>query len=136
MQRSLIGKLVEAFPSAQFIIATHSPFIVSSVRDSSVYVLKFDEATSPSQVGLNRRISSIKLDQPNKSGTASEILRDVLAIPVTLPESAEDDLRTIADRFQIESLDSERIQELRRQLEAAGLGEYYPDALRRIAPRQ
>src|ERR1700684_3254096 len=40
LQRSLFVKLVEAFPLTQFIIATHSPFIVSGLKDSNVYVLR------------------------------------------------------------------------------------------------
>lgn len=41
MQRSLMGRLISTFPNVQFIVATHSPFIVSSVRDAHVYVLRY-----------------------------------------------------------------------------------------------
>lgn len=133
MQRSLVQKLLSAFPKAQFIIATHSPFIVSSVKDSAVYVLKYDQVESQIQTGINSRVSSMKLDNVNKAGTASEILRDVLGIPVTLPEWAESELHTIAERFKINEITSETIDTLRRQLDEAGLGEYYPEALRKIA---
>ncbi len=132
MQRSLIRKLLEAFPNAQFIIATHSPFIVSSVKDSVVYVLRYDDNPATQAPGL-RRVLSLKLDNTNKAGTASEILRDVLGVPITLPEWAEDDLRKITDNFQIASLNTETINQLRTQLDEAGLGEYYPDALKCIA---
>jgi energy-coupling factor transporter ATP-binding protein EcfA2 len=133
MQRGLMKSLISAFPNTQFIVATHSPFIVSSVRDSLVYVLRYDESERASETGVARRISSVKLDNVNKAGTASEILRDVLGVPVTLPEWAEEDLRQITSRFQLSSLDGERIAELRRNLDQAGLGEFYPDALRRLA---
>jgi hypothetical protein len=73
------------------------------------------------------------LDNSNKAGTASEILRDVLGVPVTLPEWAEDDLRRISGEFQIENLNSANIATLRHRLDGAGLGEYYPEALRQIA---
>jgi predicted ATP-binding protein involved in virulence len=136
MQRSLVRKLLAAFPKAQFIIATHSPFIVSSVKDSAVYVLKYDQVESQVQTGINNRVSSIKLDNVNKAGTASEILRDVLGIPVTLPEWAEGELRLIADRFKIKEITSENIELLRQQLDEAGLGEYYPEALKQIAEQQ
>ena len=33
MQRTFLVNLMEAFPKAQFVVATHSPFIVSSVKD-------------------------------------------------------------------------------------------------------
>jgi energy-coupling factor transporter ATP-binding protein EcfA2 len=133
MQRAILTRLLSAFPKAQFIVATHSPFIVSSVRDSAVYVLGYNPSDNPYETGIFSRISSLKLDAANKAGTASEILRDVLGVPVTLPEWAEDDLRRISGEFQIEALDSERISQLRQRLDEAGLGEYYPEALRQIA---
>lgn len=135
MQRSLVGNLLNAFPRAQFIIVTHSPFVVSSVKDSAVYVLRYDPSPDAPVTGMSRRISSVALDQANKAGTASEILRDVLGVPVTLPIWAEDDLKLIADRFQIQELNPAAIDSLRSQLDEAGLGEFYPDALRRIAGR-
>ncbi|CDX61049.1 AAA domain protein [Mesorhizobium plurifarium] len=133
MQRALLNRLILAFPNAQFIVATHSPFIVSSVKDSAVYVLGYKGSQSHSDQSIKTTVSSLRLDSANKAGTASEILRDVLGVPVTLPEWAENDLRTIADQFQIENLNSENIVLLRQQLVAAGLGEYYPEALRQIA---
>lgn len=136
MQRALMGRLLEAFPNAQFIIATHSPFMVSSVKESYVYVLGYNAAEGAATEGLNSRVKSLKLDTANKAGTASEILRDVLGVPVTLPEWAENDLRNIAGEFQIQNLGTEQIQQLRRRLDEAGLGEYYPDALRHLAGNQ
>ncbi|WIW43864.1 AAA family ATPase [Bradyrhizobium sp. 62B] len=133
MQRALMGRLLEAFPNAQFIIATHSPFMVSSVRDSFVYVLGYNPNDVVNESGINSRVSSLKLDAANKAGTASEILRDVLGVPVTLPEWAESDLRQIASEFKIQMLTSDEIARLRQRLDDAGLGEYYPDALRQIA---
>lgn len=136
MQRSLVQKFLSAFPKAQFIIATHSPFIVSSVKDSAVYVLKYDQVESQVQTGINSRVSSIKLDNVNKAGSASEILRDVLGIPVTLPEWAENELRSIASRFTIKEINPQNIEILRQQLNESGLGEYYPEALKQIVEQQ
>ena len=133
MQRALLTRLLAAFPNAQFIVATHSPFIVSSVKDSAVYVLGYNPSDNVDETGINNRVSSLKLDKANKAGTASEILRNVLGVPVTLPEWAEDDLRRISGEFQIETLQSDKIVELRQRLDEAGLGEYYSEALRQIA---
>lgn len=134
MQRQIVGDLVRAFPKAQFVIVTHSPFVVSSVRDSNVYVLRHvnDESETP---GSQRTVSSIRLDKANKAGTASEILRDVLGVPVTLPDWAEDEIRQISSAFTMDQLNADGIKQLRARLEAAGLGEYYPDALHEIAGR-
>jgi len=132
MQRALLNRLLSAFPQAQFIVATHSPFIVSSVKDSSVYVLKYNVPQASPETKTNSRIVSLKLDSADKAGTASEILRDVLGVPVTLPEWAEEDLRRISAEFQIENFNSVDILRLRERLDQAGLGEYYPEALRSI----
>ena len=43
MQRELLSNLIKAFPQAQFVVVTHSPFMVSSVRDSSVFVLDYQK---------------------------------------------------------------------------------------------
>ena len=63
MQRSLMRRLLKTFPKTQFIIATHSPFMVSSISDSNVYVLRYvntatEEVQSGEQVsiyGINPR---------------------------------------------------------------------------------
>jgi energy-coupling factor transporter ATP-binding protein EcfA2 len=133
MQRTILQNLVLAFPDTQFIIATHSPFIVSSVRDASVYVLRY--TNSVAMDSKIRSISSILLDQVSKAGTASEILRDALGVPITIPIWAEDALRTISAEYSIERLSEERIIDLKARLEAAGLAEFYPDALRQVASR-
>ena len=135
MQRTLLRRLINAFPNGQFILATHSPFIVSSLKESAVYVLRFDDMERVPEASLNRRITSQKLDNVNKAGTASEILRDALGVPVTLPEWAEDELDRILESVNIETLDAEKIVSLRRRLDEAGLNEYYPEALRRAAER-
>lgn len=132
MQRVIINNLLEAFPNAQLIVATHSPFIVSSVRESSVYVLRYGNESE----GPLSTVYSEKLDNINKAGTASEILRSVLGVPVTLPLWAENDIDIIATEFDINTLTTERITALRRKLENVGLGDYYSDALNRIAQRQ
>lgn len=132
MQRSLLGRLIEAFPNAQFIVVTHSPFMVSSVKDSFVYALKYDDSDENEilESSIHRRISSVKLDAVNRAASASKILRDVLGVPVTIPEWAESDLQKIVSNFSIQNLNPESLNQLRTQLEEAGLGEYYPDALK------
>lgn len=133
MQRSLVRKLLEAFPKAQFILATHSPFIVSSVKDSSVYVLKYDDVALEFQTEISKMVHSVKLDQVNKAGTASEILRDVLGVPVTLPEWAEEELSAITNTFNIDQLNAESLKSLQQQLKEAGLSDYYPEAVKFIS---
>lgn len=132
MQRSLLRRLTEAFPRAQFIVATHSPFIVSSVKDSFVYVLNYKKSENHDVTQVHSRISSILLNANNKASTASEILREVLGVPVTLPEWAEDELDKITSEFNKNEINTDSLNLLRQQLNSAGLGEYYPEALNAI----
>lgn len=134
MQRSILRRLADAFPKAQFIVVTHSPFVVSSVRDSTVYALKYVEEglTDSSEFSANQ-VSSIQLDLDTKAATANEILRDVLGVPVTLPEWAESDLKKITAEFCDKPVTEQNLSALREALSCAGLSEYLPDALKIIA---
>jgi hypothetical protein len=136
MQRSLLSRLINAFPKAQFIVATHSPFIVSSVRDSSVYALQYIKSNEDKQPGsdefTDRKVQSIPLDLDSKAATATEILRDVLGVPVTLPEWAELDLSAITRDISALGINENSLSLLRERLSAAGLSEYFPEALREI----
>ncbi|MGL4692511.1 MAG: AAA family ATPase [Stenotrophomonas maltophilia] len=136
MQRSLLASLISAFPNAQFVVATHSPFMVSSVKSSLVYALKYEKTGDSIGTQARNTVSSIRLDSANRAGTASEILRDVLGVPVTLPEWAEQDIRDIAANYTLPDITPDALNRLRADLNAAGLGEYYPDALRHMVSPQ
>ena len=43
MQRAILPDFLTAFPNVQFIVSTHNPLIVGSVKDSNVYVLKYNK---------------------------------------------------------------------------------------------
>ena len=85
MQRTFLLNLMEAFPKSQFIVVTHSPFIVSSVKDSSVYVLNYIDVEGITEPGFDEdqsirglmgsRVDSEELDTVNRAGTAAQILR-------------------------------------------------------------
>lgn len=131
MQRSLMGNLIRAFPEVQFIVATHSPFVISSVRDSSVYVLRYGSASTQTEVIARRPndVSSVRLDTVDKAGSANEILRDVLGVRVTLPLWAEAELSDIVDRYRSAISSPETILQLRSELAQLGLEDLYPEAL-------
>lgn len=135
MQRSLMRRLITAFPKAQFIIATHSPFMVSSVKDSFVYVLRYvdnvtgefeGEKIMPSE---NSRVVSQRLDTINKAGSASEILRDVLGVHATIPEWVEEGLSDIVARHRQLPVTLETLNALRAELAVLGYSDHYPEAL-------
>ena len=143
MQRTLMRRLLTAFPKTQFIIATHSPFMVSSVSDSNVYVLRYentetDEVHDGEQVSASEstRVVSQKLDTVNKAGNASEILREVLGVKATIPEWVEEDLADIVERYRERQITRESLAELRNELSRLGYEVLYPDALAALTEGQ
>lgn len=134
MQRTILSNLISAFPNVQFIVATHSPFIVSAVEDSRVYALKYIGSTGQSGFPRRgpRRVRSIALDQTKKAGSASEILREVLGVSVSMPQWAQDKLEAIVDDFEDAEVNSETLNALRTRLAGSGFSEYYPEALARL----
>jgi hypothetical protein len=142
MQRSLMKRLLAAFPKAQFIIATHSPFMVSSVRDSHVVVLRYRSDPTASKVsadvGLagNRKVYSESLSATNKAASAGDVLREVLGVPATMPEWVEEELGLIVERYRGRMLSSELLDSMRAELTTLGFDDYYPDALANFARQQ
>ena len=143
MQRSLMRRLLRTFPQTQFIIATHSPFMVSSVSDSNVYVLRYvntatDEVQSGEQVAVTEstRVVSQKLDMMNKAGNASEILREVLGVKATIPEWVEEDIREIVVRYRKREITPQALTDLRSELSQLGYEVLYPEALAALTEKQ
>jgi len=134
MQRTLMSRLLSAFPQAQFIVATHSPFIVTSVKDSYVYVLRYNFSASRSIEGFvpettKYRIISEKLDAVNKSSSANEILREVLGVEATIPEWAAEEVKAITKKYETLQVTAELLTALRKDLLDIGFGDHYPFAL-------
>lgn len=132
MQRSFLSNIVEAFPLARFVVATHSPFIISSVKDSAVYALRHHTSDGSALRPLEpRSVTSHKLDYVKKAGPANEILREVLGVPVTIPEWSATQLERISEKFSKSKIDSETLKVLRAELREAGLEDFYPNAVER-----
>lgn len=133
MQRSFLANIVKAFPSARFVVATHSPFVISSVKDSHVYALRHHTSDGSSLRPLEpRSVVSEKLDQLKRAGPANDILREVLGVPVTMPEWSAAQLESIAEAFAQEKIEPNTLKKLRDELQAAGLEEFYPAAVERV----
>ena len=123
LQRQILPKFLDAFPKARFIVSTHSPLVVSSVEESKVYVLRYND---------QRRVYSEKLDFKNKAGTASEILRKVLGVPVTIPIWTEEKLNKIVDSYSSKSLTKDTFSSMRKDLKLIGFEDLMPEALIRL----
>jgi predicted ATPase len=120
MQREILPDLVRAFPNVRFIVSTHSPLIVSSVRESHVYALLY---------GDQKKIVSKLLDFKNKAKTAGEILNEVLGVSFTMPIWAEDELTLLMSKYEHRVMDEAGFLELRSDLFGAGLEQLMPLAI-------
>jgi hypothetical protein len=141
LQRSLLPALVNAFPRVQFVVATHSPFMVSSMRESNVYVLRYEEVdikgdNKRDAPGVSTRVHSTKLDYVNRAGPASDILREVLGVPVTLPVWVEGEIERIVSHYSDRTLDEATISEMRADIEEAGLEDLFPEAVVRLGEKR
>ena len=124
LQRSLLPGLLNAFPQAQFIVATHNPFVVTSVRDSNVIVLDF----------IDSRVVSAKLEDVDRSATANQVLTDVLGVPFPVPLWVEDEVEKIVNSVRDEDLTAELLADLRTRLNSVGLGDLFPKVVDRLLP--
>ena len=126
LQKRVLSSLLEAFPRAQFIVASHNPFIVTSVPNSNVYVLNYVDA------GDRKAVRSLLLDNANKAGSSNEILRDVLGVDVTMPLWAERRIKEIVDKNSQLDLTEENLRAMREEMSALGLQDLFPTALSQV----
>ncbi|MDE0302181.1 MAG: AAA family ATPase [Gammaproteobacteria bacterium] len=125
LQKTLLPNFVEAFPNAQFIIATHNPFMVGSVPDSNVYVLDYDEE-KPS------RVVSTKLDLINKAASSSEILREALGLSHTKPVWVEQRINELIEKYGERTLCDTDLKALREDMKELKLDHLFPETVLRI----
>ena len=124
LQRSVLPGLLSAFPQAQFIVSTHNPFVVTSVRDSNVIVLDF----------VDDRVQSTTLSNVDRSATANQVLTDVLGVPFPAPLWVENEVERIVNSAQGQDLSTELLSSLRTELNTIGLGYLFPEVVDRLLP--
>ena len=98
--------------------------MISAVKDSNVYVLDYND---------QHRVCSKKLDYINRAGTSNAILREVLGIDTTIPFWAEDQLKSIVDKYLAKEFTQETLTELRNEMKEIGLADFIPETIARIA---
>lgn len=123
MQRNILPSLLDAFPNAKFIVSTHSPLIVGSVKESTTYALKYND---------NNKIESYKLDFQEQIKTASEILDEVLGVSFTMPIWVEEQLTSIVNKYTQKAMNEEDFSSLRAELKELGLEKLVPQAIMHI----
>lgn len=122
MQRSVLPNLLDAFPNVQFIVSTHSPLVVGSVKDSNVYAFLYNE---------NNKVYTERLDLVNKAKSATEILIEVLGVPFTMPIWVENNLNQIVEKYVSKGLDADTFTYMRKELKEIGLENIMPIAMQK-----
>ena len=125
LQRTVLPGLVAAFPETQFIIATHNPFIVTSVEDSKVVILDFE----------NRKVQSKDLSDIDRAASANQVLMDVLGVPFPMPLWVENEIdRVVASLSEME-INKETLSDTKNQLKRLGLGNMFPEVVNRLVSK-
>ncbi len=120
MQRRILNDFIKAFPNVHFIVSTHSPLIVGSVKNSEVYVLKFNN---------DKKIINLKLDLLNKAKTAAEILDEVLGVSFTMPVWVEEKLKEIIAKYASLEIADKTFSDMKAELSEVGLEKLIPEAI-------
>lgn len=126
LQRSIIPSLIQGFPDVTFIVATHSPLVVTATPEALVYAL------GPADDG---RIRSRRVENLNSSATPDETLMSVLGLDTALPLWAETRLSQLMSQLG-ESPSAEELRTFRGQLQVLGLDRQFPNAVRSIEALQ
>ena len=95
-----------------------------SQKDSNVYVLDYND---------KNKVYSYQLDYINKAGTSNSILRDVLGIDSSMPNWAEETLKSIIEKYSKRDFNEDNLKNMRDELSEIGLGEYIPSTIAHIA---
>lgn len=120
MQREFLTLLRKAFPNFRFIVSTHSPFIVSSDPEASVYGLLYNES---------KKIVSKKLTHADLAGSPNRILREIMDVPTTLPVWVEDRIRKILEKYENISDTEDKASSIIKELKELGLDDSLTDFL-------
>ncbi|MEP7121432.1 MAG: AAA family ATPase [Byssovorax sp.] len=94
-QREIVPRLLETFPSCQFVVTTHSPQVLSSVPRESIVILDHFKAYQAAT--------------PTRGRDSSAILADVMGVSIH-PKDIADKLDVIASALDHEDHESAKIQ--------------------------
>lgn len=114
MQRTLLPSLEKAFPKYRFIIATHSPFIVTSNPEANVFGLMHNN---------NRQVVSEHLEQADLAGTPDRVLREILDVPTTIPVWVEKEIRNVLRKYADHPDNEEKIRAIYSEFQSLGVGD-------------
>ena len=123
LQQTLLPNLLDAFPNVQFIVATHNPFIISSVESSVIYVLDYNE---------KKKVIASVLENITKATSSNEILREVLGITSTFPLWASAKIKLLINETISKGISENSLSDFREQLKYLGFENVIPVALNQL----
>ena len=119
-QRHVVGDLQKAFPNIQFIVTTHSPFILQSLDPGEV--IDLNEIDYESIINSNQKIAepSPKGEYSNKS--IEDIVEDIMGIEMPQMSRRYQDMHSAAIEYyqvlqEAKDSDSQKKEELKRKLD-------------------
>ncbi|MDM8566497.1 AAA family ATPase [Candidatus Halobeggiatoa sp. HSG11] len=111
-QQTILSDLTRTFPNAQFIVTTHSPQILSTVKKEYIFILENASVQKPFQNPYGKRSVVALEDLMNTSSMPSETVIEEVGL-----------LNEYLERVKDGDIDSKEVLELRKQLEEV----YDPD---------
>jgi predicted ATPase len=118
MQRVLLPNLAAAFPDYHFIVATHSPFIVTSNPEAKIYALLYDH---------NQKVVSREIDSSNLAASPEEVLREILDMPSTLPIWVERKISEVLTKHESNPDEKEKVAAIYKDLQDAKVASFLKD---------
>ena len=125
IQRTVLPGLLDAFPNLHLIAATHNPFVVTSVSDSTVVVLDFIEGV----------VRSRNLSEFDRAASANQVLTDVLGVPFPMPLWVEYEVERVVQSLLESEISEGVLAETRAKLSTLGLGDMFPNVIERYLDR-
>lgn len=119
-QQTVIKSLRTAFPKVQFIVTTHSPQVLSTIRRENIRVIQ----SQPDGTATAEQPVARTYGEPS-----GDVLHSVMAVDPQPPVAEKQDLQRLTELVDQGLYDQQAAMELMKQLTAA-LGEQHPQIQR------
>ena len=122
LQKSIMPNLVDAFPKMQFIVSTHSPHILSSLKDSKIYTLEFRDSF----------VAAREIQGLDRATEYEGILQGAMGVTSSMPMWASETYANIIREYIDVRIDENVIATIEKRLRDSGLEEYTLTAIHSI----
>jgi predicted ATP-dependent endonuclease of OLD family len=112
LQKKVLPFLTKLFPNIQFIVTTHSPFVIESLKGAVVYDLERQE----------RNVIT-------EAKSANETVRELLGVPLAMPVWAEQKLNAITEKYMSQNAEHISFENMKQELESAGLSSFFLESM-------